>query len=100
MVICDKSCVAHLSYSSFYIPCGDLKQCLAARAACQQPTSLPEIGLQLCGGMVDHGTKAVYAGAGQGTPNAFLHYVKYIIHHAGDQLTFLIRVHGNSLIEK
>ena len=50
--------------------------------------------------MVDHGTETVYAGAGQSTPNALLHYVKHIIHHAGGELALLVAVHGNSLQRK
>lgn len=62
--------------------------------------SLPEVRLQLGGGVVDHGTETVYAGAGQSTPNALLHYIKHVIHHAGGELALLIAVHGNSLQRK
>lgn len=62
--------------------------------------SVPEVRLQLGGGVVDHGTETVYAGAGQSTPNALLHYIKYIIHHAGGELALLVAVHGNSLQRK
>lgn len=47
--------------------------------------------------MVDHGAQAVNAGAGQGSADALLHDVETVIHHAGGQLTLLIRVHGNGL---
>lgn len=59
--------------------------------------SLPEVRLQLGGGVVDHGTETVDAGAGQSTPNALLYYIKHVIHHAGGELALLVAVHGNSL---
>lgn len=59
--------------------------------------SSPEVGLQLGGGVVDHGTEAVYAGAGQSPPDALLHDVKHVVHHAGGQLPLLVAVHGHSL---
>lgn len=73
----------------------------AGRAALvSSPHHTPEIRLQFCDGMVDHCTKTVDAGAGEGPPNAFLHNVEDIIHHAGGQLTLLTSVHRNSLPEK
>lgn len=81
----------------------DSKHCLQnveARYSEPDVFSLPEVRLQLSGGVVDHGTETVYAGAGQSTPNALLHYIKHIIHHAGGELALLIAVHGNSLQRK
>ena len=57
----------------------------------------PEVPLQCGRGMVNHGTKTVDAGAGQSSADALLHNVETVIHHAGCQLTLLIRIHSNGL---
>lgn len=63
----------------------------------ERAASTPEVGLQFCGGEVDHGTETVDAGAGQSPPNALLDNVEDVVHHAGCQLALLIAVQGHSL---
>lgn len=50
--------------------------------------------------MVDHGTQAVNAGAGQSSADALLNNVEAVVHHAGRQLSLFVRVHSDSLQSK